>query len=162
MARQQGAGLTRTVVSLGSPPRAAGPRPSHSLASGERNVSGGGVNKMARQQGAGLQDGKATGGGVNKMARQHGVGLQDGQATGGGVNKMARQQRAGLTRWQGNRGRGYKMASQQGAGLTRTVVSLGSPPRAAEPHPSHSLVSGEGETCQGAGLTRWQGNRGRG
>ena len=53
MARQQGAGLTRTVVSLGSPPRAAEPHPSHSLVSGERNVSRGGVNKMARQQGVG-------------------------------------------------------------------------------------------------------------
>ena len=54
------------------------------------------------------------------------------------------------------------MARQQGAGLTRTVISLGSPPRAAGPRPSHSLVSGERETCQGAGITRWQGNRGRG
>ena len=54
MDRQQGAGLTRTVVSLGSPPRAAEHRPSHSLVSGERNVSRGGVNKMARQQGVGL------------------------------------------------------------------------------------------------------------
>ena len=47
---------------------------------------------------------------------------------------MARQHGAGLTRWQGNR---------VGRGLTRTVVSLGSLPRAAEPRPSHSLVSGE-------------------
>ena len=54
------------------------------------------------------------------------------------------------------------MARQQGAGLTRTVVSLGSPPHAAEPRPSHSLASGERETWQGAGLTRWPGNRGRG
>ena len=78
---------------------------------------------------------------------------------------MARQQEAGLTRWQGNRGRGKqdgkatgggvnKMARQQGAGLTRTVVSLGSLPRVAEPRPSHTLASGERETCQGVGLTR--------
>ena len=53
MTRQQGAGLTRTVVSLGSLPRAAEPRPSHSLVSGERNVSRGGVNKMVRQHGGG-------------------------------------------------------------------------------------------------------------
>ena len=49
------------------------------------------------------------------------------------------------------------MARQQGAGLTRTVVSRGSPPRAAGPRPSHSLVSGERDV-PGAGLTRWQGN----
>ena len=40
MARQQGAGLIRTVASLGSPPRAAGPHPSHSLVSEEKRVKG--------------------------------------------------------------------------------------------------------------------------